>query len=127
VRHNKFKAALELFGDMLNQEADRLNSTPDTMIAKVMEYGPNGAAIRGEKSTTPLLYYRWEPDALLILQGLGNISMKSRNAIVAKHVYRNLRTDRDRAEECECQESTYRTRLKRGYRSLNKEYKELAK
>lgn len=118
-----FREALEMFGDMLNQEADRLQTSPDSILAKIMEYGPVGAAIREDaRSKVFMALYRVEPAALKIAYCLPDIELEKRNAIIAAHVMRDLRTDRQRAQECNCNLRTFQTRLYRGRKELKNKY-----
>lgn len=118
-----FREALELFGDMLNQEADRLQTSPDSILAKIMEYGPDGAAIREDvRSKVFMALYKVEPAALAIGYSLETMADIYRNAIIAAHVMRDLRTDRQRAEKCNCNIRTYETRIYRGRKELKQKY-----
>lgn len=123
MKKNRFKLALALYGDMINQEMDTLSGSPDSLLAKIMEYGVDGAAIRGPSCSKVLMPdYRIDPEALRIARCLFEMPLRSKNAIVARHVLRNLRTDRQRANLCECKEPTYRQRLSRGIKDLRLRY-----
>ena len=123
MRKIGFKEALERFGDMLNQEADRLQASADSIIAKIMEYGMEGAAIREDAcSRVFMALYEVDPEALKIAYCLPEVSPEKRNAIIAAHVMRDLRTDRQRALKCECNIRTFQTRLYRGRKELKKKY-----
>ena len=123
MRKVLFKEALERFGDMLNQEADRLHTSPDSLLAKIMEYGPVGASIRESASSKVLLpRYRIDIYALNIGYCLESLKDGQKNAIIATYVMRDLRTDRLRAIKCECNIGTFRMRLSRGRRDLKQKY-----
>lgn len=123
-----FREALELFGDMLNQEADRLQTSPDSLLAKIMEYGPIGAAIREDaREKVYMAFYRVEPAALAIAYGLETMTDLYKNAIVAAHVMRDLRTDKQRALKCECSESAFKQRLCRGRKELKRRYLQMSR
>jgi DNA-directed RNA polymerase specialized sigma24 family protein len=127
MRKVSFREALELFGDMLNQEADRLQTSPDSLLAKIMEYGPEGAAIREDYcSRVFMASYRVEPAALVIGYTLESLPIKSKNAIIAAHVMRDLRTDKQRALKCECSQEAFRQRLSRGRKELRRRYLQMS-
>jgi hypothetical protein len=123
MKKNRFREDLDKYGDMLNKEIDGLQGSPDSILAKIIEYGLDGAAIKGSASNrVPLFSYAIDPGALRIAKCIFDMPMRSKNAIVAKIVRRDLRTDRQRAKICECQEPTYRQRLSRGIRDLKQRY-----
>lgn len=119
MRKCNLKEALERFGDMMN---DNPSSMPtESLMAAIMECGPAGAAIRngyGPRILVP--NHKHDPVALNILECITQISIKSKNALFARYVRRDLRTGKDKASLCECKEDTYKTRLKRGKREVNR-------
>lgn len=119
MRKCNLKEALERFGDMMN---DNPSSMPtESLMAAVIEFGPAGAAIRngyGSRILAPNQIY--DPIALNILECIIQISIKSRNALFARYVRRDLRTGKDKAELCDCKETTYKTRLQRGEKEINR-------
>lgn len=127
MRKVRFNEALERFGDMLNQEADRLQTSPDSLLAKIMEYGPDGAAIREDARSKVLMpRYRVDYAALNIGLNIESLPIKSKNAIIAAHVMRDLRTDRQRASRCGCEEVAFRKRLSRGRKELKRRYLQMS-
>lgn len=119
MRKCNLKEALERFGDMMNDIPSSVHTK--SLMAAIIECGPAGAAIRsgyGPKILIP--EHKHDPVANNIYECIIQISIKSRNALFARYVRRDLRTGKDKAGLCECKEDTYKTRLKRGKREINR-------
>jgi len=117
-----FNDALYRFGDMMNAEVKGLGIPAETALSRIIEMGPQGAAIRGGY-TSKEPDYKMDWVGIEVAKWVALLSEKSRLAILARYVMWDIKSDKGRAEACNCSEEGYRKRLTRARKQLKRDFK----